>query len=526
MPDVQIFVSYISSSSEPGAQVAQQLLQDLQAAGGKVVTADDSIADDELVEYLDRQLPDCQYFLLVQTPSALQSLRVQTSLNLAFSLVAQQRMRGVLHFLTEPAESEAKDLLGPVQRSFDAGKDYPQARDALLQELGLLKPADPTPAATKLLTPSLPAHSGSASLTSDLLQAPAPLPESKPTMLLSPQPVARASRVATPLPHSASKTSGAIPPTSSLARKVAVNSPLVLPPPVPASLDRPRPLPWWQRSRSRRLVIGLAAVVLLLALVSSLLASTTSLSRISQNSPTAQPTPTPGRGQLTPTATAIHKNKPTPTATVAAVPTRSRPTPTPTPTQTPFLAADTFHRANQQGWGNASDGQAWGADATNTSLFSIRQDSGVITSGHNGQHIDAILGPTTADAEIFLTGKSSELSIRTNFGPVLRWVSPTVFYKAFIDGRAIVLYEEDNDGGSNLATIPFSAQNNQYYNFLFRIQGNTLSARVWLAGTPEPSQWMITVQDGRIQSGRGGMRVTLDPGNTCTFTAFQETALP
>ncbi|HEY6542306.1 MAG TPA: hypothetical protein VIZ18_15285, partial [Ktedonobacteraceae bacterium] len=71
------------------------------------------------------------------------------------------------------------------------------------------------------------------------------------------------------------------------------------------------------------------------------------------------------QGSSTPTPTPT-SSSPTPTLTST---TTTTPTPTPSPGST--LGSDTFQRANQSLWGNASDGQTWGGDANTQKVFSI-----------------------------------------------------------------------------------------------------------------------------------------------------------
>ena len=50
MEKKRVFVSFVPSADESGAQVARQVIRDLQVAGAEVVTDDASIADDEPIE--------------------------------------------------------------------------------------------------------------------------------------------------------------------------------------------------------------------------------------------------------------------------------------------------------------------------------------------------------------------------------------------------------------------------------------------------------------------------------------------
>ncbi len=153
MSATRIFVCYATAGDERGATVAQQLINDLQAHDANIVTDDENITEENLVKYLEHELPRCQYFILVQTPQALKSLRVQTSMSIALNLVAHQRMQGVLRLVATPVENEYEHLLWATPRSLDASRDYPRARDRILLELGLLNLDAKTPELVDQLTP-------------------------------------------------------------------------------------------------------------------------------------------------------------------------------------------------------------------------------------------------------------------------------------------------------------------------------------------------------------------------------------
>src|SRR5256885_13071457 len=62
-------------------------------------------------------------------------------------------------------------------------------------------------------------------------------------------------------------------------------------------------------------------------------------------------------------------------------------------------AKDTFHRANQNGWGTSSDGHRWGGDAHVAHSFIIQNNTGVIDAAR-GKHgtFNPLLGASLNNA--------------------------------------------------------------------------------------------------------------------------------
>lgn len=202
---------------------------------------------------------------------------------------------------------------------------------------------------------------------------------------------------------------------------------------------------------------------------------------------------------------------------------------TTTGTGATILGQDNFHRGNQQFWGTSSGGQAWSGDVATSTDCSIAGQTGQISRAGNGHALySAVLGPTTADAEIVVSGMMSHYSDQTHsshFAAMLRF-SNNQYYKAYIDGTKLSFLKRLNpQTGPTFASIGFQAQAGVNYTLRFRVVGNTLSARVWQTGTPEPANWMLTANDNAIQAaGNGGLRPQLDQGVTLNVTSFQLTA--
>ena len=185
-----------------------------------------------------------------------------------------------------------------------------------------------------------------------------------------------------------------------------------------------------------------------------------------------------------------------------------------------LLAQDTFARADQLFWGRASDGMLWGGDASNSPAFAIGGGAGTITGGVG--FFTALLGPGEANAEEEVSASLSRWNFgRENFGAVLRY-SDNNYYKAYLDGIQLVLMKRVGGKSVTLGAVPFTARDGVSYTIRFRALGAQLLARAWLTSAAEPGTWMVSVTDGSLASGFGGLRVLLERGSVARVTAISE----
>ncbi|HYX51016.1 MAG TPA: hypothetical protein VE843_14815, partial [Ktedonobacteraceae bacterium] len=208
---------------------------------------------------------------------------------------------------------------------------------------------------------------------------------------------------------------------------------------------------------------------------------------------------------------------PSPSPTLSPSPIVT-PSPTPSSSRGTTLAQDTFERANEQHWGNASDGQTWAGDANTSSVFSISNNTGKLANG--GTAYNAVLGPVATNAEVIFSGSISSFT-NTNLGAVLRWKDTNNWYKAYISGGSLVIQKKINGTNTTLKTVPFAATAGTSYSIDFSVVGTTLSANAWPTSTTEPAGWMATATDSSLVSGNCGLRIQLQSGITATITSFQ-----
>ncbi len=138
MPSSRIFVSYACIGDEQGARVGKQLVSDIRATQTEAVADHETISDERFISFLNQELPQCGYLVVVQTPVAVQSWRVQKTLALARTLVEHQRMRAVLCVIAAPAPQVQNHPLWEKLFAVDASMDYPRAREKLFLALNLV----------------------------------------------------------------------------------------------------------------------------------------------------------------------------------------------------------------------------------------------------------------------------------------------------------------------------------------------------------------------------------------------------
>jgi streptogramin lyase len=195
------------------------------------------------------------------------------------------------------------------------------------------------------------------------------------------------------------------------------------------------------------------------------------------------------------------------------------PTPTVTSSPTPvtILAQDTFQRPNQVFWGTASDGHVWRGAANTQSSFSINNNMGQVSNG-SGQY-NTLLGPTSTDVEILFSGSLSSFT-KSNLGAVLRWSDSKNWYKASINGTGLMIQRMVNGTLTVLSNTAFTATAGASYTLRFRVVGSTLSAKVWQTANTEPANWMISIADSSLLSGRCGIHLQVQSTMTADITSF------
>ncbi|THG30800.1 hypothetical protein [Naasia lichenicola] len=171
-------------------------------------------------------------------------------------------------------------------------------------------------------------------------------------------------------------------------------------------------------------------------------------------------------------------------------------------TPTGSSATDTFNRSATGSWGNATSGGAWTSSSGTTGYYSVA-DQGKLTL------------PASKTAEAYLTGVTSSnanVSAQVSFSAVPQGSSA---YASVIgrrigtdDYRARAVVGSDGSvnlqlqrSGSTIASqivAGLSVSANTQYQIRLQVTGTaptTIRAKIWRAGTSEPSSWTVTTTD-------------------------------
>ncbi len=154
----RVFVSYTTSrASNRYEQFSVRLINDLRVAGAEVATDGGSISDTTFVQTINQELPTCQWFIFIESPEALQSPRIQMTVNTAINLVAQRRLQGAFRVIVEQTQPQEVPPAWAKLQAFDASRQYTAVLTQLVTALHLKTRTTPS------FAPPVPSHSPSQS---------------------------------------------------------------------------------------------------------------------------------------------------------------------------------------------------------------------------------------------------------------------------------------------------------------------------------------------------------------------------
>ncbi|MGH2480144.1 MAG: hypothetical protein ACRDHW_10855, partial [Ktedonobacteraceae bacterium] len=117
--------------------IFQQLCQKLQKGYAEIILCAGRASDEGFLAFFLQHVSTCQWFLLFQTESAVESAGVQSAVSIAKMRVEQRHMQGIVRFIALPGEAAESPQEWSNLLTFGATPDYQRALEKLLLALSL-----------------------------------------------------------------------------------------------------------------------------------------------------------------------------------------------------------------------------------------------------------------------------------------------------------------------------------------------------------------------------------------------------
>lgn len=187
MTSTRIFICHnldLAEEAQLEVQILNHLCQKLQRANADVVIYPGLASAEDFLSFFYQKLPTCQWFLLFQTESAVQSFDVRSAVIVAKMRVEQKQMQGILRFIALPDELSDLPAAWLTIPALGGTWVYQQALEKLLLVLSLgheAKAQKKSPVHSAPLTPrpmlgEAPAASSVQRSLKELSLAPSPQP--------------------------------------------------------------------------------------------------------------------------------------------------------------------------------------------------------------------------------------------------------------------------------------------------------------------------------------------------------------
>ena len=185
-----------------------------------------------------------------------------------------------------------------------------------------------------------------------------------------------------------------------------------------------------------------------------------------------------------------------------------------------ILAQDTFVRANQTGFGTASDGQVW-ARVRGAMAWAITSDEGTCNSAGGTFNIFQPGAKTSAPVEVLVRVTPADTT--SNTGCIGRYVDANDFYYGVLNAGSAVIGKDVAGGFSTLASATFSYSAGTAYWLRFRLVSTNLYFKAWQDGATEPGTWTVTATDSSLASGGFGLGCDSSSGTNTQFDSLTVT---
>jgi len=183
----------------------------------------------------------------------------------------------------------------------------------------------------------------------------------------------------------------------------------------------------------------------------------------------------------------------------------------PTPTIT-----DTFERTVANAWGVTNTGQTWLQDGGVASQLSVSAGTGRITHAAKGVTVLGQLNDQFSAVDITFDATMSAVALGGVY-TVDAWarVAPAGTSDAYlmranynlVGNASLDIYKVVGGAATLLGTaaVPGTYAAAEKYQFRFRLNGTTISAKMWKASLPEPMAYMVSAVDATFTV--GGLRI-------------------
>ncbi len=139
-----IYVSYYSADKTyADYQFATQLIELLRANGAEVLAQNAAFPANQA--YFDEQVSQCQWYIVILTPEAVQASRIRLEIEAVLKKAEQQHLQGVLSLMLMPCVPTDMPPTWSAIRIYDASKDYHRALAGILLALNLVRFQAPPP---------------------------------------------------------------------------------------------------------------------------------------------------------------------------------------------------------------------------------------------------------------------------------------------------------------------------------------------------------------------------------------------
>lgn len=171
------------------------------------------------------------------------------------------------------------------------------------------------------------------------------------------------------------------------------------------------------------------------------------------------------------------------------------------------LLTDTFTRTVSNGWGTNDSGFTWGTGGGAASDYSVNGSVGAHLLATAGASRRCFLVTTIADFDVYVSLTADQLATGDFLagGLTARYLDSDNLYSAQIrfsaaNAVSVVILKRVNAVETVLGTHTTGATfvAGTFYRLRFKLKGNLLRAKAWLASDVETPEWQVSVMDGDL----------------------------